>query len=48
MTFLAKSLAQALPEPKDYGEQEEHRSHSQIMVLGVRALDETQVTFKVL
>lgn len=48
MTFLARSLAQALPEPKDYGEQEERPSHSQIKVLGAKVLDETQVTFKVL
>lgn len=48
MTFLARSLAQALPEPKDYGEQEERRSHYQITVLGARSLDESQVTFKVL
>lgn len=48
MTFLARSLAQGLPEPKDYEEQEERRSHSQIKVLGASSLDETQVTFKVL
>lgn len=47
MSFLARSLAKVLPEPKDYGEQEERRSHSQIKVLGARSLDETQVTFKV-
>lgn len=47
MSFLARSLAKVLPEPKDCGEQEERRSHSQIKVLGARSLDESQVTFKV-
>lgn len=48
MSSIARSLAEALPEPKDIGEKEEQRSHSQIKVLGAGALDETQVTFKVL
>lgn len=47
MSFLARSLAKALPEPKNIGEQEEQRNNCQIKVLGAGSLDETQVTFKV-
>lgn len=47
MSSLARSLAKALPEPKNIGEQEEQRNLSQIKVLGAGSLDETQNTFKV-
>ena len=47
MSSLARSLAKALPEPKNIGEQGEPRNHRQIKVLGAGSLDETQVIYTV-
>lgn len=48
MSFLARSLTKALPEPKNNEEQEERRNNWQMMVLGAESLAEAQVTFQVL
>ena len=50
MTSVATSLAKALPKPKYTGEHEELPSHTQSSgprILGVGALDETQIVLKV-